>query len=532
MFRPRTCQSLPTVCRRPSPVTPSTRSQSNPGFLRLTLACLLAVSLLPLTGPDTSAQTGDMGPGLQRAALGLGPIQQRDLEEMMSVLASERYAGRLTGTAGYDLAARWGAERFRAAGLVPGGADGSWYQPFQVEACKVTGPMELRVVRADWVEAPYTFGDDYVARGFTGSGRVEDTPVVFVGWGLQDRTLGRDDYTGAAVRGKVALMFMGAPPGADWGEKSRPRSKATLAARLGARAILFIDDPGKDAPSPIISVYHGQEGSHQPDLPLLSIRNRVADDLLRGTGHTAADLRSALVEGQKVESFELPVHITLEAHAEYRAAAPTWNVIGWIEGSDPTVADEWVMVGGHLDHVGSQSGIVFPGARDNASGSVMVVALAQAMAAAPIRPRRSVCFVLFAGEELFLLGSEYFATHAPRPLDHCAGMINLDMPGGGDALRVMGGASTPEFQQMVVEADRLFGGFGLAEQRPTPAVAGASDHSAFVERDVPTLYIAAAGGPSVRAHTAADRIDTIDYEAFTRTARVVYLTLFQMADRP
>ncbi len=524
------------------PRTVSGRSHTHrPEYCRRLLVTSLVLALLPIGPAGAQTRPGPPpqrplaladvpGLSLERAVLGIGRLDGAELERMVRHLSSERFTGRLTGTPGYDRAARWAAEVLRSAGAVPGGSDGSWFQPFTVEACEVTGPMELRIVRSGWVEAPYTLGVDYVARGFTGSGRVEEAEVVFVGYGLQDRTLGRDDYAGADLKGKVALMFMGAPT-AEWGEKGRPRFKATLARRLGARAILFIDDPGAGASSPIASVYHGEEGIHQADLPMLSIRDRVADDLLSGSGQSAASLRQALGAGPAPAPFRAPARVTLEAHAAYAPRAQTWNVVGWVEGSDPAVADEWVVVGGHLDHVGTQAGVIFPGAKDNASGSVMVLALARAMAAAPIRPRRSVCFVLFAGEELFLLGSEYFATHPPRPIEKCVGMINLDMPGGGNVLRINGGTSTPAFQQMAVEADRLFGGFALDEQRPTPAVEGASDHSAFVRRSVPTLYIAAGGGPG-RVHTPDDIADTIDFQAYLRATTVVYLTLFQIADRP
>ena len=325
---------------------------------------------------------------------------------------------------------------------------------------------------------------------------------------------------------------MGTPPGTGaWEDKSRPRFKSTLASRHGIRAILLIDDPGDGALSPIGSVYHGDVGTQQVAVPQLSIRNRIADDLLYGLPHTAATLRRQIADSGKPYPMALKTRVTLEARARYVAEAMTWNVVGFIEGSDPTVADEYVVVGAHLDHVGNQAGVLFAGAQDNASGSVMVMALAEAMSRSSTKPRRSVCFVLFAGEELFLAGSQYFAAHPPRPISQAVGMINLDMVGTGPRLRMDGGETTPAFQLMAVEADRLYGNFGLAEQDPTPAVAGASDHSAFINAGVPTIYFHSRGAPG-RAHTPEDVASTIDYDAFARTTRVVYLTLFQMADRP
>lgn len=491
-----------------------------------------AVSQEQQRPPVAEQKEQQPGISIMRGAMALPFIEREAMKKAIYELSSPEFEGRLTGTDGHDLAARYASERFRAAGLIPGGPGGSYLQPFMVEANEVTGPMELKIEYDGWSGPPYRFGRDYVARGFTGTGRVENAGVVFVGYGLVDAEQGWDDYAGVDVSGKVALMIMGTPPGTGgWGEKSRPRYKASLAAERGVRGILLIDDPGDAALSPIVSVYHGQEGEHQEDMPLLSIRNRIADDLLFGFPHTAVSLRRRIADTGRPLSFELRTRVTMEAGAHYSAEKTTWNVVGWIEGSDPSVVDEYIIVGGHLDHVGQQAGIVYQGAQDNASGSIMIMAMAEAMARSAIKPRRSVCFVLFAGEELFLLGSEYFASHPPRPISNAVGMMNLDMVGTGPRLSMDGGASTPIFQQFVVDADRLYGGFGLEERDPTPAVAGASDHSAFINAGVPTVYFHSSGAPG-RAHTAADVPENIDYDAFYRTTLVVYLTLYQMADRP
>jgi hypothetical protein len=495
--------------------------------------CLLALLLgTALIAPQSAiSQEQQPSASIMRGAMGLPFIEREAMKKALYELASPEFEGRLTGTDGYALAVRYASERFRAAGLTPGGPEGSFVQPFTVEANNVTGPMELRIEHDGWSGAPYRFGRDYVARGFTGTGRIENADVVFVGYGLVDAEQGWDDYAGLDAQGKVALMFMGAPRGSgNWGEKSRPRFKASVAAERGVRGILLIDDPGPATLSPIVSVYHGQEGEHQEQMPLLSIRNTIADDLLYGTSHTAVSLRQQIADTGSPFPLDLDTRVTLEAGAEYTAEATTWNVVGWVAGSDPSVADEYIIVGGHLDHVGQQAGVVFAGAQDNASGSIMIMAMAEAMAKSAIKPRRSVCFVLFAGEELFLLGSEYFAANPPRPISEAVGMMNLDMVGTGPRLRMDGGASTPIFQQFVIDADRLHGGFDLEAQDPTPARPGASDHSAFINAGVPTVYFHSSGAPG-RGHTATDVPENIDYDAFYRTSLVVYLTLFQMADR-
>lgn len=482
--------------------------------------------------PDVAEQKEqEPNPSLLRASIGLAFIDGEVLRKSIYELSSPEFEGRLTGTAGYALAARYSAERFRKAGVQPGGSEGTFFQPFVVEANEVTAPAMLVIEHDGWRDPPFRFGRDFVNRGFTGSGHIENAQVVFVGYGLVDEEKGWDDYAGIDARDRVALMFMGTPSGTgDWGEKSRPRFKATIARRHGVTAILLIDDPGENALSPIGSVYHGDVGEHQADIPQLSIRNSIADDLLYGLPHTAVSLRQQINSTGQPFSTSLKTRVTIKSTARYVPEAVTWNVVGYIEGSDPTVSDEYVVVGAHLDHVGNQSGVLFAGAQDNASGSVMVLAMAEAMSKSPVKPRRSVFFVLFAGEELFLAGSDYFASNPPWPIAKAVGMINLDMVGTGPELRMDGGATTPAFQQMAIEADRLYGGFNLADQNPTPAVPGASDHSAFINAGIPTIYLHSRGAPG-RAHTPEDVASTIDYDAFFRTTRVVYLTLFQIADR-
>ncbi|UCD25091.1 MAG: hypothetical protein JSW51_03975, partial [Gemmatimonadota bacterium] len=190
--------SLPTYTRN------RVLAWSGPCLLGLVLATALATPETVLTQQQPSAS-------IMRGAMGLPFIEREAMKQALYELASPEFEGRLTGTDGYALAARYASERFRNAGLVPGGPDGSFVQPFTVEANEVTGPMELRIEHDGWRGAPYRFGRDYVARGFTGSGRIENAEVVFVGYGLVDSEQGWDDYAGVDARGKVALMFMGAP---------------------------------------------------------------------------------------------------------------------------------------------------------------------------------------------------------------------------------------------------------------------------------------------------------------------------------
>ncbi len=437
-------------------------------------------------------------------------------------LASPQFEGRLAGTPGHDRAARAMAARFREIGLRPGAPDG-YLQRFAIESNTIES-CRLDLVRTGRPPKRYRLGDDYVCRGFSGSGRVT-APVVFVGYGLSLPELGYDDYAGIDVRGKIVLAFKEPPvwnPAAGaWGEAHLPRPKAAAAASHGARALLLVSLPDSTKPParPIGSVLHGP-GEQDERFPQLHVSAAVAEDLLLGSGATLLSLRRAIDGGHAPASRPLPAVVTAEVRARYRRAAETANVVGILPGSDPSLARECVVIGAHLDHVGRQAGaLLFPGANDNASGSAALLAIAGAFARGGPAPARTLVFALFSGEEQGLCGAKAYVASPAIPLDRTVAMLNIDCVASGDSIQLGGGKSSPRLWALAR---------GLDAERARLTVArtwkgGGADAAPFFEAGLPTLYFATTNGYG-DLHLPTDTPATLKPALHAAVARLAYLT--------
>ncbi len=470
--------------------------------------------------------------GLSQTTVPVGERQGRiDAGLLMDIvrdLCRPELDGRLPGSKGYDAAARYAADWFARLGLRPAGDDG-FFQYLDVEYNEIVHPPRLRVLgRRGHVLRECVLGQDFVARGFSGSGRVT-APVVFCGYGLSCPEHGYDDYEGVDVRGKVVLAFKQAPswqlPGADWGERALPRPKAETARRHGARALLLVSCPNSPpVQKPIGSVMHGP--GVQCDLPQLHIDVAVADQMLAEAGLTLAELQAAIDSTRRPHSLPLPSKVRLEVRARYAHKRPTMNVVALLAGSDSLLSKECVLIGAHLDHVGRQSPTVyFPGANDNASGSAAVMAIAKAFVEAPSPPRRSVVFALFASEEQGMLGAEAYASRPPFPLERTVAMLNLDCIGTGDSIQVYGGADFAALFALAQEQDRRHTRLMSART----GGGGGADAGPFHRQGVPNLYFATSNGYQ-HLHLPSDKPETLRPDLFAAAAELAYLTARALAD--
>jgi len=232
------------------------------------------------------------------------------------------------------------------------------------------------------------------------------------------------------------------------------------------------------------------------------------------------------------------------------------NVLGWLPGSDPAVADEYVLIGAHFDHLGERDGEVHLGADDNASGTAAMLAIARACAEGSPRPRRSVLFAAFDGEERGLEGSRYFVRHSPRSLEKLVAMINLDMLGRGTfydqkrmgplkkamripegmAVGVLGTSYSPELAAIaraVCGADELPivvpEDYPLLQRFIEKQSKGRSDHAPFEQLEIPYLFFST--GESDDYHRPTDTVDKVDAQALWRITRCVYRVVLAIAER-
>lgn len=467
-------------------------------------------------------------------ARGLRAITAEAMIQDVEMLASPEFSGRLSGDAGYEAAARWAARRFDRLKLAPGGDDGSYLQRLPIEHNQILGTPTLTVTGPDGQAVAAVLGRDFTCRGFTGSGTV-DAPVVFAGYGLSAPDLGYDDYAGLDVTGKVVLVFKRSP---GWQPDSlrwdpshgTPRGRATIARAHGAVALLWFDLPqeGDWAPhrGPIGSVMHGG-GQYVPDLPHLEIDLALADRLLGGAGE-AARLRAAIDSLRAPQSRPLPSQAALSVTSVYDPARETCNVVALLPGSDPLLKDEALVIGAHLDHVGRQSPeVYFPGANDNASGAAAVLRIAEAFREAGQAPRRSVVFVLFAGEESGLVGATHHARNPVFEPARTTAMFNLDCVACGDSIRIGGGTSSPELWNLARSLD-------AENSRRTVAATwagGGADATPFFERGIPTLYWVTTNGYA-HLHAVTDTPETLNLPLYQDLVKLAFRTAWAVADAP
>jgi hypothetical protein len=458
-------------------------------------------------------------------ATGLSEINKEDLIKNVRRLTSPDFDGRLPGSEGYNKAAQFAADKFYDLGLLFAG-DGNYFQYLNVEYNKIESPSVFNtIVDGDTVNGEQ--GKDFVLRGFTGSNNFT-LPVVFCGYGISRPDLYYDDYERINVKNKIVMVFKQNPKwkndNKDWGT-NYPREKSLIAKKHGAKGILFVSLPNDDKPQPLIgSVMHG-EGEQPIDFPQLQISFEAANRLLSRTGFSIGDCQTKIDEKKKPLSMNLAAKTKIEVNAIYEKEAKTMNVVAMIEGIDPKLKQEFVVVGAHLDHVGSQAGLLFPGANDNASGSAAVLEIAEAFVKGGVQPKRSVVFVLFASEEQGLYGAKHFVERWKKGYDKITAMINLDCVGYGDSIQAGNGKSAPELWKIANQIDET--SFNSMVDRTWSG--GGADATPFHEKGIPCLYFVTTNSYD-HLHLPTDKVETLNPVLYEKVVRLAHLTVLEVAN--
>lgn len=482
-----------------------------------------------------------------------GALQTLEEEEYASDLewwAADERGGREPGTPGSRAAAAFAAEQFQRLGLRPvgdaqgdaGKPDGrlSFYQVLDRGGKRGLEPgSRLAVGGKEFVP-----GEDWSLLGGCSEADLEQVGVVFAGYGITAPEYGYDDYEGVDVEGKAVLMFRYEPQekvdDSDWKGASNTghaffRTKLENARKHGAVAVLFVNgplhhDPATDPLSGLETV--AASGSK---VPMVHIRRTVVDALLESMDATLDELQREIDRVARPASRELPgVHVDLSVKVAELVKAR--NVMGLLEGSDPVLKDEIVVVGGHYDHVGrgdygsrspQRRGEVHNGADDNASGSVGVLEIAEALVQGGIRPRRSILFQLYDAEEKGLLGSRHYVEHPAVPLEKTVAMVNLDMIGRvkDGRLSIMGTGTAEEWDGILAAAEQ---GSPL-EFRHRADGRGGSDQASFLRKEIPVLFFNSGMHPDY--HTPDDDAERCNAEGAVEILKVVLKIVVLVADR-
>ncbi|HEX7081646.1 MAG TPA: M28 family peptidase [Gammaproteobacteria bacterium] len=372
-------------------------------------------------------------------------IDARGLREVIAEIASDRYGGRAPGSEGDEMTQAYLARALEEIGFEPGGADGSWLQPFDLVGITAMQPPTWTFSRGGET-LELSQGDEFIVASGVQSehAEVDGAEIVFVGYGIQAPEYDWDDFKDADLEGKVLLILNNDP---DWDPElfagrerlyyGRWTYKYESAARQGAAgAIIIHTTPSAGYPWQVVQTSWTGTQYELPagDEPRMQIEAWITEPSAERLAALGGFDLAELVERAKQRDFEpVPLGVTtsiaLENTLERTSSA---NVLGVLRGSGPELADEYVIYTAHHDHLGramdAEEGgdTIYNGARDNASGVAMLLEIGQAFAAMPEPPRRSIMLLFVGAEEQGLLGSEYFALHPTVPPGRIAANVNYD----------------------------------------------------------------------------------------------------------
>jgi len=502
--------------------------------------------------PPTAEAARELAPADEKAhELGFDTITDEDVLEHLEAVASAQLEGRDSPSVGLTRAGDYIADRFAEAGLTGLGADGGFRIPW-TRRLPAPVPSECKlVVEMDGEgETKYRIDADFVP--LAGCDGEAQGRAVFCGFGISAKKERYDDLKGVDLDGRVAVILDGEPrhrrkfegpiltPDADLHVKLRNLE------REGVAGVVLVRRPPEDAPPDLEpaalafrhtwATWNPSSGQTDPrierelDLPVVEVTPEVASKLI---GEDVLALAAKIDKSGKPASGEPgPALVTLASKTETRDLAID-NLVGVLRGSDPDLAEEYVLIGAHYDHVGvGVRGQIGYGADDNGSGTSAMIEIVQALQAA--QPRRSIVACAFSGEEDGLLGSRALARNPPVPKESIVAVLNLDMIGRGDEdeVVVLGDEPNPDLADVLKRATKLKSARVKVITGKAEHLWQRSDHYSFHEVGLPVLFFFEAKSEHENPdyHTWRDTIELVNVDKITRTARLAYNTAWILAE--
>ncbi len=466
---------------------------------------LSVIILTCITSPGHSAEPDEFA----KLAAHISPSQL-----MQTVRELSNFDGRQSGTASGQATAAYIARRLPEAAL----------QPFPITTVHIDTLVRAEI-RVDRRVVALEKGQDFLPIiNLAPRGRIS-APVVFVGYGIAALSQGLDEYQGHSVVGKVVLFLRGQPKG--FGGRVTHADKVLTAHAKGAVAYLT-------ATGPILSPYEERrgmttrpmalyEGPASAALPGLWITPAAADAILQSVGRSVRSFQEEMDRRLAARSVDTGTELVMEIAAR-RLDATASNILALWPGFDPALREETIILGAHHDHFGVQAGLVFPGADDNASGTAVLLEIARVLATTGIRPKRSLLFLSFAGEEQGLLGSRFYVAHPRHPLSAAKAMINVDHAGVGNG-HITVGLSKLEKAVAQAAAEKVAAGDKLELYGLFPG----GDHVPFAEAGLPTAAIVTAGShPDF--HQPTDTAEKIKPELLASMTRYTLALVWALAN--
>lgn len=467
-------------------------------------------------------------------------ITPEDLKKHLSVIASAEMEGRNTPSAGLEKAATYITDHFRKLGLTPGN-NGNYRQTFELSKDSLAA-LDLSI-NSDRFKA---FED--ISPLFTNGESIDlqFDEYGFAGYGIVDKD--RDDYSGIDVKGKLVVLFAGAPKGFTPSQQGRLSATSLMvkirnARKKGAAAILIAVEELPARGRSTVSYRPSWTGNDRPkEAPVFFIGKNVVE---KSSGHSFAEVIGALDNGKatsEITKASIGIHYKLD-----KGIATASNVLAVVEGTDKK--NEYLFITAHYDHVGKDAaGTIYYGADDDGSGTVSVLEMAEAFARAKKAgkgPRRSIVFMTVSGEEKGLWGSEYYSEHPVYPLDKTTADLNIDMVGRTDTIHenmtdsvsyvyVIGDDKlstdlTPITETVNSKYTKLVLDRKYNDPNDPERIYYRSDHYNFARKGVPIIFYF--DGIHRDYHRPTDTIDKINFSLMARRAQLVFYTAWEMANR-
>jgi len=537
-------------------------------FLTSLVLASLLVTTLPATYGQRAADKSKKSAASVTAQRGIDTISAEQIKDYLTFIASDEMEGRDTPSRGLDTTAKFLAMNLARWGFKPAGDEG-FFQRIDLRRERADGGQ----TKVDYSGRTLVAGTDYIP--VSGSGNVSGQ-LVFAGNGWFVKSKEMDAYKGVDPTGRIAVVFgtPNAPPRgvarADFGKQGEDYMNPSDYARSkGVVGLIYVPDFQyfanwqrnrqriMERGSTVVAKFTPQTTS---PLPSIVISPETANTLFAGERANASGIFSAAygsattsLPASFLMSDQKKISMSVANNSE---TVPTQNVVAVWEGSDPVLKAEYVALGAHYDHVGSGcppagTDTICNGADDDGSGTTALLSMAEAFAKAPTRPKRSVLFVWHCGEEKGLWGSRYFTEYPTVPLNQIVAQINIDMIGrskkegdtnprnaeltGPDAVYLIGSTMmSTELGELVNTVNKSFLNITFDTRYDDPKDPNRffyrSDHFNYARKGIPIIFFF--DGVHEDYHRAGDSPDKIDYQKTEKISRTVYMTLWEIANRP
>jgi hypothetical protein len=544
--------------------------------------------------PVLLASLSPFGAGAQAPppSRGTGAINEADLKEWLTYIASDELQGRATYTEGLGLAAGYIASRLQQWGVKPAGDHGTYLQTVKVQGVRTNSKASV-TVNVNGQSRTFKDGEGIsFPRQMGGKQTINGDQVIFAGYGLQVPAANIDDYAEGSPKGKV-VVYLGSqgpstlPPNSFRLLIGRARSAIDKGAVAVIGTAIGFGGAGRaatPAPQTAPAATQGRGGAPAVDNgdfttvqrydavapPVVTAQDEFFEFLFSGSDLKYPELKALVEKREALPRFALKgVKLTIDVDADYQVVRTrrTNNVVGIVEGSDPKLKDTYVAFGAHYDHVGYREGappagggaspggctgqvrpdpepgdVISNGADDDGSGTVALMALAKAFATGP-RPKRSLLFVWHAGEESGLLGSRYHADYPVVPIDKIVAQLNIDMigrnrcddPAQSNTVFVVGSDRiSTELHNLNEEANAslpkpLTMDYEMNDPADPESIYTRSDHYSYALKGIPIIFYFT--GLHKDYHFVTDEVSKIQFPKMARVVQLVYATGQKVANQ-